>query len=219
MSNNEDDFNAILKRHKKLIEEHGYTDLALGWGPKKRQEIRLLDLAESWDLEGKSILDVGSGLSDLYPLVLKKGISKYQGIELVPEFVSEAKRRFATFDNFEIVQGNFLEAEIDIKPDITILSGIFNSRFSNMNNHEYIVETIQKAYEISNFGCSANFLRNNNNTSNSELFYTDEIWLIENMKRFCSRYILKASQLPYEFSISLYKNSDIDINNSRYVMY
>jgi hypothetical protein len=219
MPQNKNDFSAIVDRHKKLIEQYGYTDLALGWGPKKRQEIRLLDLAESWDLESKSILDVGSGLSDLYPLALKKGISKYQGIELVPEFVSEAKRRFATFDNFEVVQGNFLETEIDIKPDITILSGIFNSRFSNMNNHDYIVETIQKAYEISNFGCSANFLRNNNNTSSSELFYTDEIWLIENMKRFCNRYILKASQLPYEFSITLYKNSDIDINNSRYVIY
>jgi hypothetical protein len=219
MTRNEDDFKAILKRHKKLIEEHGYTDLALGWGLKKRQEIRLLDLAESWDLESKSILDVGSGLSDLYPLALKKGISKYQGIELVPEFVYEAKRRFAKFDNFEVVQGNFLEAEIDIKPDVTILSGIFNTRFRNMNNYDYIIETIQKAYRISNFGCSANFLRNNNNTSSSELFYTDEIWLIENVKRFCSRYILKASQLPYEFSVTLYKNSDVDINNSRYVMY
>lgn len=209
----------MLKRHKKLIEEHGYTDLALGWGPKKRQDIRLLDMVESWNLENKSILDVGSGLSDLFPLALKKGITKYQGIELVPEFVSEAKRRFASFDNFEVVQGNFLEAKIDIKPDVTILSGIFNSKFSKMNNHEYIVETIQKAYEISNFGCSANFLRNNNNISSSELFYTDEIWLIENMKKFCSRYVLKANQLPYEFSVTLYKNSDVDINNSRYVMY
>ena len=152
-------------------------------------------------------------------LALNKGISNYQGIELVPEFVSEAKRRYATFDNFSVVQGNFIEANFEVKPDVIILSGIFNSRFNHVNNHEYIIETIQKAYKLSNFGCSANFLRNNNDISSADLFYTDEIWLIENVKRFCCRYILKASQLPYEFSITLYKNSDIDIDNSRYLMY
>ena len=92
--------NEMLQQHRRWLQEYGLTEKALGWGSAEGMEARFLAacevmrLTEYWSFHGMSVLDVGCGFGDLLPFVEKMFVWKYFGIDVVPEFIAEARKRY-----------------------------------------------------------------------------------------------------------------------------
>lgn len=103
----------------------------LDWGHPDSQEVRFRVLAENVSLEGKSILDVGSGLGDLLSYLKQRKISvHYTGVDIVASMVAAAQARHP--------DGNFIcgdifsdETLLSKRFDVVFSSGIFNLNLGN----------------------------------------------------------------------------------------
>jgi SAM-dependent methyltransferase len=77
-----------------LYEDHGVSHKTLHWACKAHQEYGFRDFVNLIDLEGKSILDIGSGLGDFFIYLQDNGINcDFTGYEIVPSFVKVSQRR------------------------------------------------------------------------------------------------------------------------------
>ena len=63
----------ILKLYNKRFKDKLLPNYRkLGWGSKKSQDLRFKILIDRWNLENKSILDIGCGFGDFYFFLKKK---------------------------------------------------------------------------------------------------------------------------------------------------
>jgi SAM-dependent methyltransferase len=112
---------------------HPWSAQALGWDSQDTQFrlferfLRLLSFGRV--LKGASILDVGCGYGDLLDYINRKGVKirEYTGIDIVPEYIWDAQRRFkgGTF-----IEGDYLETKVP-KADFAVCIGGLNLKFEN----------------------------------------------------------------------------------------
>ena len=112
----------VLQAFHASLEEHGATVQGVLYGSQESQSKRFQVLSEIADLTGKSILDVGSGLGDLYTY-LTSAFSHYTGVDINPEMVAQAQARcpHAHFECRDLLQEPLTE-----KFDYVLASGTFN---------------------------------------------------------------------------------------------
>ena len=94
-----------------------------GWSSVESQYLRFDYLCRDFDLNGKSILDVGCGKGDLVIYLKDKGInfSQYTGIDIAHKMISHCD------DTIKDVRTNFKQGTIFDTPiksvDVALLSG------------------------------------------------------------------------------------------------
>jgi SAM-dependent methyltransferase len=154
----------LEKYYLESINEYGkYDPQALHWISKQSQQLRFEALYRNFDLEKKSLLDVGCGYGDLFEFLSREKTLnlEYQGIDFMQEFVEAAKQKFP--QNY-FFQGDFLELSVTRKFDFVVGVGITSIRYAN--SEEYYYSLVKKMYECSNNSAIVTFLRKGEHPEN-----------------------------------------------------
>ena len=122
----------VIHFHRRRIAEFGADSVrALGWVSEASQTSRFEAIAQAVDFNNSSVLDLGCGTGDLKAFLDARfsGMS-YLGIEQVPEFVAQARNRYAGDAHAGFELGNF-NTMIFPRVDHVVACGSLSYRSSN----------------------------------------------------------------------------------------
>lgn len=107
-----------------LATQHGYHFRTLDTGSEASQKRNYRIMSEVGDLQGKSILDIGCGLTQFYDyLTVERGLQvNYVGIDVSPEVVRLAQEYHP---NRDIRLGDVLNSRLDGPYDYVFANGLF----------------------------------------------------------------------------------------------
>jgi SAM-dependent methyltransferase len=208
-----------IKYFEGLLAKHGPNYLALDWNSPDSQKLRFGILKEML-IYGKkaanlSLLDLGSGLGDLFGFLKAEGLLarhkiSYQGYDISPKLVEAAQKKYP--DAKFAVKDILAERELP-RFDYVFCCGIYNIRTTDEPTHlEHVKALLQRAYELSTCGVAANFLSegglplSNLDDRNSGRYYyfkPDEI--LNFCRSLGGRYILRHDYHPGDFTVYLFK--------------
>lgn len=137
---------AARERYGARLARHGAVVKALGWDTAAHQRVRFGRAAEL--LSGSSLLDVGCGFGDFYAFLKERGSAprRYEGIDLMPEFAAEARRRHAG-RGVSFSAGDFFAGEVRPRADTVIALGILNFRLGSPDeNYRYVGLFLRRAF-------------------------------------------------------------------------
>ena len=204
----------IFDRYGRRFKEHGYSQEAVGWGEKGKQDLRFKILSSYFDVKRKSILDVGAGFGDLYRFFGEDELSHYTGVELMPEFVDEGRRKFGGRENFELLQGNFLDIELERSYDLVFISGLFNFKLENGRNYEFISETLKKCFECCSEGVASNFVTDRVDYGEDIIFNSKPEKILSIALDLSKNVTLRNDYFPFEFSVYINKNDNFLVEDT-----
>ena len=118
----------------------------LDWASQRSQLARFEVLAANVDLAGKSLLDVGCGLGDLWAFLKARDIRvAYTGVDLVAKMAAAARDRHADAD-FQC--GDVFAGDMFAPGgfDVVFASGVFNLDLGN--NAEFLPGAIARLFEL-----------------------------------------------------------------------
>jgi len=195
----------------KNLAQHGpNSNLSVVWSSKENQLIRFQTLSEIGNLDNTSILDVGSGLNDLY-FYLKNTKNKnirYTGIEISQNHCIEAKKKYP---EIEIINADFLYHNFDKTYDYVIASGSFNIE---MPDHDsYLKTVINKMYQLANLGVAFNLpssysylvQENYQFESGIKIKYVDPKTTFDYCKSLTPYVTMRHDYLVHDFTVYMYK--------------
>ena len=164
-------------KHRRAIHSHyeprispyraGYD--ILDWASPESQQARFHVLVENVPPAGKSLLDVGCGLGDLWGFLKDRKIAvDYTGVDLVTKMVEAARQRhpdgrFVCADIFQ--EDTFGPGQFDV----VFCSGAFNLNLGN--NREFLPVAIRRLVELSREHVVFNLLHHRARSSDPRYFY------------------------------------------------
>lgn len=195
--------------YKKKFELHGHHEASLGWS-KGKQFIRFYALTHAFNLENKTILDIGCGFGDFVKYAQENKVSykNYLGIDLMSEFVEIAKKEHGQDQRnfFEVRNLNDLnEGEYDF----AFASGIFGHKLfpSEEENYLHIEKTIEKALSLTRESVAFDFISDKTDYKTSgEDFHANPARILEIAYKFSRNVILDNSIMPFEFALIINKD-------------
>lgn len=202
------DASHIKKFYKNEFTIHGDSHSSVRYASKESQWKRYDILAQIGNLENKSILDYGCGTGHLLEYLNEKaiGIKDYIGVDILPEFLQVAKKKFPS--------ATFLESLNDYnRPfDFGIVSGTFNDTLSD--NRNFWQQAISELFKGCREGVAFNLMSKYVDYENPNLYYESPNYVLDFVKRNLSPfvtlrhdYLCKADSVPYEFSVYVYKKA------------
>jgi ubiquinone/menaquinone biosynthesis C-methylase UbiE len=200
------DLKRIQKFYQDSLNEYGIDDArSVHWIDTQRQLIRFEILLHIATIDGKKILDVGCGLGDFYKFLIKKRITtQYTGIDIVPEFINAAQRKYP---KKQYVEASFIKTDID---DITdtydyvFASGAMS--FKVENNNEFYFTMIKKMYDLAKKGVAFNMLNKSDHIDDATFAAYDPKEVADYCQTLASRVEIVTDYLPQDFTVFLYKN-------------
>jgi len=206
MQLDKEDTERVSNFYTDLLHKNGVNDAqTLNWTNKRNQLVRFDTLTKIGDLQNKKILDFGCGLGDLYDfLQSNKIITDYHGIDITPEFIEEAKKKYPN--------GKFLLGDIfDVKEKYDYVFASGSLSFKVKDNDNFYKSIVKKLYEIADTGVAFNML--------DERYYSgDEIYAVynaEDMLEFCKTFSAKTyliqEYVDGDFTIFMYKDSQAEL--------
>lgn len=193
----EEQKNSIIQYYRTPDRPPGRAQ-SVKWSSRYGQHLRFKILSRIGDLAAAQILDVGCGLGDLYDYLLKTaGEINYTGIDLVPEFISQAKEKYhnAKFLNTELLC-------IKDKFDYVLSSGSMNKKISN--HAEIYKGMIKYMYDLSNFASGFNMLNRAAHIEDETYCAFDPEEILNFCQTFARRTKLITGYLNQDFTILLY---------------
>jgi trans-aconitate methyltransferase len=131
------------------------TAEALGWKSESGQVKRYEVIATVGNLNGCTLLDVGCGYGDLKKYLDRHYSSfTYIGIDQMPEFIDEAKKRYGGCPATYFFQTDFSTVDFP-EVDYVIASGAFGYR---CQNPDFLFEMIRRMYTAANHAVAFNML-------------------------------------------------------------
>jgi len=129
---------------------YGPSLKSLAWTSHAAQERRFDALTGVGDLHGKTILDVGCGLGDLFAYLAARNIAcEPHGYDIVPEFVQHCRR---TYPHASVERRNILWSRPDRRFDYVLCCGLFAFAtpplFTRMLRSAWRLSTIALAFNI-----------------------------------------------------------------------
>ncbi len=196
----------VIQRYTERLQKFGYSQKAVGWGEKGKQENRFEVLTSYWNLKNKKILDIGAGFGDLYNYVKPFEIKEYCGLELVPALIEKGNEIYGREKKFRLINADILDFGFQEKFDIVFISGMFNFKLINGNNYEFIENVLSKSFEISNEGVCSNFITDRVDYHEELIFNSRPEKILEIALKQTKSVCLKNDYFPFEFSIFLNKD-------------
>ena len=200
------DIEDYLSRYNSRLDDYGYDPKSLGWGGgKERQNLRFdktLNFVNLTTQPIHSILDVGCGFGDLgnwlsshFPNI------EYTGIDINSNLIEIGKRRFGLNlyqqDNiFDFEQNSF---------DLVVSNGIFNAQLHHEDQLDYLDQYLVSFHKICSVGFSCDFMSNYVDFKHPGSYHTKEQDVINIVKKFTKRYIIRNDYLDFEFMIYAFK--------------
>lgn len=199
---NKRDHGRIVDFYESAFLEYGNDSRSVHWSSEDTQRIRFEILSRIADLTNKRILDVGSGLGDLYAFFLRKEVEVlYTGIDIVPVFVERARVRFPDA-KFILTNGESIEEDFDY----IVASGSFN--FTVENAKSYYFEMITSLFSHAKLGMAFNMLNCAHHESNDTYIAYDVDEVITFCKTLTPYVTVIDTYLPWDFTVYMYKQGD-----------
>jgi len=204
---------AILQMYKEESKKYGMKDRRSLFWTKDKQDARFhLLLGEPLKLSGMSLLDFGCGFADLAGFLRRNFYRlEYNGCDLNPDFVEEAASRYPGKKIYRIESVD----DIEERYDIVLASGTFN--LIGIDDAEkmqkYVFDHLLKLFEHTDYMLTVNFLSHLTDAQYRYPghFYLDLVALytfaVEHMS---SRVQIDTGGLPFEITVKIYKNTQID---------
>jgi len=172
------------------------TDVrSLGWGSTASQETRFRVLLEINTLNpSESVLDVGCGYADLYPLV-----SNYTGIDIRPRAIEEASRRYP---DARLLVGTV--EDITDSFDWVFASGIFAFDRPDWSTDTH--QTLTSMYRLCKKGVAINVLSSlTPNSKDPSMKYVTPAEILALVSQITTRFTLRHGYLANDMTVYLYK--------------
>ena len=190
-----------IKLYKKYFKKYGVSLHSLGWFNKEHQDLRFKILSEINNLDGKSVLDVGSGFADFYAYLKNINVSaNYCGLEFIEEFKDVSINRYP---DIKILNEDILERNFDENFDYVFASGIFNARVKN--SRHYICSMIEAMFNACKEGMAANMFSTYVDYKERRHYYQKPEALFSYCKSLTKWVTLRHDYMPHEFTVYLYK--------------
>ena len=216
----EEDKKKVVERYSKRFADFGYSQKAVGWGEKGKQEFRFEVLASLWNFDNASVLDIGAGFGDLYKYLKSKWrIRKYQGLELVPALVQEGNKLFGQHADFNLSEANILDYPLDENYDFILISGLFNFKLVGGDNYEFINRVMAKAFSKCNVGLAANFITDRVDYHEELIFNAQPEKIISISLSLTKNFVLRNDYFPFEYSVFLNKDDSFSKSDTIFNSY
>ncbi len=210
----------MIKYYEDLYDKYGYDHRSLDWKDPAGQRIRysvLFSLVEMCGGKtGFSIADIGSGLGHFHGYLKDQGLLAkfkidYTGYDISPKLVEGACKKYpgVRFEVKDILEGYFTN-----RFDYIFSCGIFNIRFSSVARHDaFVKEMLLRMYENCNIGTAVSFLSINgiyhvpgkDLEAESIYYYFKPEDIVQYVRSFAGRFILRHDYHPGDFTIYLFK--------------
>jgi len=191
----------IVRHFREKLEEHREGPQAHSWRSIDSQRLRFEVLAEVGDLRDKAILDVGCGLGDFYGFLKEKGVEvRYAGYDIVPEMISEARKRHP---DGEFLVRDILTEDPAKRYDYVFSSGINNIRTSR--NQVVIEHLMKRMFEFCTRGVAVNMLSSCAEVKDESSYYATPEDLLSLGLSLTGKTILRHDYKPNDFTLYLYK--------------
>lgn len=199
----------IRDSYRNAYLEHGDSPKSVLW-PKGRQDLRFDALTKHVSKEAPfSVLDFGCGLAHLKDYLAARSSSfSYTGVDILPEFI-EANRVKYPNDHFQVIsevqdiRGSF---------DYVVASGTFNMLyFEELEKHKsYVFDTLTRLFDKTSGYLSVNFMTDQVDFM-QEGAYHQNIAELHNFvsTRLSKRLLIDQSYMPYEYTVTIWKDASI----------
>ena len=205
----------IISDYSKAFKKHGDSPKSVMW-PKGRQEERFSALMRYTPKESSfSILDYGCGLAHLLSF-LEENYKEYDysGCDIVEDFITHNSHKYKNYTFF-----NSNNKKINSKYDHIVVSGVFNILYTDdeVDHKKIVFETIKLLFKQTNKSLAINFMTDQVDFKSPSAYHQNVIELYE----FCSNSITRRlnidqTYMPYEFTITLFRNQEIKTPNNIY---
>ena len=201
---------AIIERYSRRFEQYGYDPKTLGWD-KGKQQIRFTLLTSQYDFRGKKVLDIGCGFGDLNQMLEQLAGSEYeyQGVDLVPVLTEKAKELYPA-ENVRFACTDILAEDFMGDYDYAVASGLFNLKFRDAANYDFIEAVMHKALSISRDGVAFDFLSDKVVYQNSRTFHSSPERILGMAYKHSRNIILRNDYMPFEFAVFINKDSSFN---------
>jgi SAM-dependent methyltransferase len=193
------------KRYRKSLAKYGESPRALKWTSYASAARHYREFVRGLELQGKSVLDAGCGMGDLLPYIYAEaGDFDYLGIDITPEFIDIAQKRYAphTFQVGDVFDGS-------IKPEsfeVVLASGVMNHNESDwMTKRQQMIEqlfTIAREVLVFNMAGSVG---PKPAKQPSNVAYADALKVLQFCASLTPRLIFKTHYHPKDFTITMFK--------------
>lgn len=194
-------------RKKKAIERHYAPRITPGrenydvldWASAASQEARFRVLVENVPLAGKSLLDVGAGLGDLWGFLKRRGLAvDYTGVDLLETMVQAARHRHP--DARFLCADLFADSPFDPDSfDIVFCSGMFNLDVGN--NLAFMPVALASFFRLARDYVVVNMLHKRARGGEGAYFYYDPTEIIEMLQPYRCEVRLLDDYLPNDFTV------------------
>jgi len=172
----------ILKHYEPRIDSDLANFEILDWASGASQTARFAALADNVPLSGKSLLDVGCGLGDLWAFLKQRSLEvDYTGVDISEKMLSAARKRH---ENIRFVCADlFADCGQDSIPfgpgtfDVVFSSGTFNLNLGN--NISFLPAAIDRLREFSHQYIVFNLLHIRTPQQSSRYAYYDPAVVME----------------------------------------
>ena len=194
----------IKKIYQEKFKKYGISPKALFWKGKGAAHQRFRQIWAEIDFNGKNVLDVGCGFGEMAKFLKKlyKGVT-YTGVDVVPEFLHEAKKLYPEF-RFE--ERDYFKNPLSEKFDVIIASGTLNSNVEN--NMEFRKNAMKIMFEHAKKVLAFNMLGGHpqpKSDPDSNVWYADSLEVLEYCTGLTRRIVFRADYHPKDFTIFMYK--------------
>lgn len=188
---------------RERLERYG-EDVRVLWNSAASQRERFEVLVGVANLRGKSVLDVGCGFGDLVPYLRERGIvvARYRGIDVVPEMVAIARRRYPDMD-FACADLNNEAAE-EPPCDVVLGSGLFF--LPHPDWHRYMTASVERMYAHCREAVAVNFLSVHSPRPDEQSIYAEPAEVLRGLQAAITpRVVLRHDYRLNDFTVYLYR--------------
>lgn len=201
--------NEVKKLYISAYSQHGKSSKSLMM-PKGRHFERFKILTSKLEGNNFSVLDFGCGFGHLYRYLQERYENfSYTGVDIVSEFVAENEKsfpeaRFETISSYEDIKEDY---------DYVLIAGTFNMKYleDEAENKKLIQKYLTHLYKRSNRMLCVDFMTDNVDYRQPGAFHQNPMELYQFVTQNLSkRVILNQSVFPYEFSMLIFKNLEVE---------
>ncbi len=188
--------------YRDAFSSYGESPAGVQWGNYRSMALRFSQLVADVDINGRRILDVGCGMGDLLPYLYAKSPNfNYLGVDIMPEFIQVAKKRYQGH-NFKVADA--FSDKLHRKFDLIFLSGVLNIKVPNYQEERK--QRIKKLFDLAGEAFIFNMAGAWKQLPDA---YPVSYMKIDEVLSFCTsltpKLILRNHYLPKDFTIVMYK--------------
>jgi len=193
----------IKKLYQDKYKIYGVSPRSLFWHEKGAAHQRFRQIWAEINFNNKSVLDVGCGFGEMAKFLKKRYENvSYTGVDIVPEFISEAKN---FHPDCEFIETDYFQNPMEAKFDVVMASGTINSNVENnlefrKNAVKIMFEHTKKALVFNMLGAHPQPI----NKKESNVWYADSLEILRYCMSLTRRVVFRANYHPTDFTILMY---------------